>query len=107
QGGGLAAVGPGTLVYRPAGPVAQGAKIAIEALSNFHYSTLAMTVEGGARSEARVGLTLEGANPDFHDGFPVVFELNATGEIGRMMNDGLAVYKVPDQIRDRMNRFGE
>jgi len=105
--GRLEAKGGGRLSYQPKDALSSTAQIAVDALSDFRYSTLSIGIEGGAKSEATITLNAEGHNPQFYDGFPVVLDFNIKGQIGRIMNDGLAAYKVPAHIQDRMNRFGE
>ena len=105
--GKLSAKGAGRLSYQPKEVLSSTAQIAVDALSDFRYSKLSIAIEGGAKSEATIALNVEGHNPQFYDGFPVVLDFNIKGHIGRIMNDGLAAYKVPAHIQDRMNRFGE
>ena len=77
------------------------------ALSNLHYSDLSLDISGGLRGGAAIALHVEGKNPDYYDGVPVVLDLSLTGPLGTMMNDGLAAYRVPAQIVERLQRFGQ
>ncbi len=105
--GGFLASDSGVIRYSPKTEVTGEPSVVDDALSNLQYSVLRLDVEGGLRGGAAIALHLEGRNPDYYDGVPVVLDLNLTGPLGTMMNDGLAAYRVPDQIIDRMQRFGQ
>jgi hypothetical protein len=49
-----------------------------------------------------IALHLAGANPDLYDGYPVEFNLNLEGELGKILRQGVASYGIPE----RMQGFG-
>ena len=105
--GGYLVSDAGVIRYQAKTAIGEEASVVDDALSNLQYSDLRLDVEGGLRGGAAIALHLEGRNPDYYDGVPVVLDLNLTGPLGTMMNDGLAAYRVPEQIVDRMRRFGQ
>lgn len=99
--------GPGVIRYRPDRSSGNETSTVDDALSNLQYSILRLDLDGGLQDGAKITLHVEGKNPDYYDGVPVVLDLNLTGPVGTMMNDGLAAYKVPNLIVERMQRFGQ
>ncbi|WP_425403566.1 intermembrane phospholipid transport protein YdbH family protein [Hwanghaeella sp.] len=103
----LTARGPGVLRYKRTLEEGAEASAVDDVLSNLQYSELRMDIDGGLRGGVTIGLHVEGTNPDYLDGYPVVLDVNVNGPLGAIMNDGLATYKVPSQILERMRRFGQ
>lgn len=87
DGGHLAGHGPGVLRYR--GPATDPDNIAFKALRNLAYHTLQGKLDYRADGEYRIGLRLEGNNPELMDGYPVAFNLNLTGRLSELMRAGL------------------
>jgi hypothetical protein len=113
DGGELSARGPGVIRYRrEAAPSAleaggQGVGLLLEALENFRYDALRITLDGRTDSAMDIGLHLEGANPELYDGHPVEFNLNLDGALAQILQSGLRSYQIPDRIRERIQGFGE
>ena len=111
-GGKLAARGPGVLRYAAgAAPPAlqaggEGVGLLLQALENFHYEALEITLEGRTDAAMDIGLHLAGANPDLYDGHPVEFNLDLEGELANILRQGVASYQIPERIRERMQGFG-
>jgi len=78
----------------------------LQALENFRYETLRLTVDGRTDAEMDVGLHIAGANPDLYDGYPIEFNLNLEGALANVLRSGLAGYQIPERIRERMQGFG-
>jgi hypothetical protein len=112
KGGELKAEGPGGLRYRPGEtPEAlqaggEGVDLLLQALENFRYETLRLTIDGRTDAEMDVGLHIAGANPELYDGYPIEFNLNLEGALANVLRSGLAGYQIPDRIRERMQGFG-
>jgi Dicarboxylate transport len=112
DGGELVSDGPGWVRYRPgqapAAFQAGGANVnlVLQALENFRYESLRLTVDGRTDAEMDVGLHIAGANPELYDGYPIEFNLNLEGALANVLRSGIASYRVPEQIRERMQRFG-
>jgi hypothetical protein len=111
-GGKLAARGPGVLRYAAgAAPPAlqaggEGVDLLLQALENFHYEALEITLEGRTDAAMDIALHIAGANPDLYDGHPVEFNLDLEGELANILRQGMASYQIPERIRERMQGFG-
>lgn len=114
DGGVLESSGPGTLRYDPAKPPPalkgeEGSPTAMlmGALTDFHYDTLRITIDGQAGGELSAGFSLRGSNPSFYDGYPVALNLKLSGALDRILRQNLDVYRIPDTLRDRMTGFDQ
>jgi hypothetical protein len=109
----LSANGPGTLRYAPATTPAallgggESVGLALQALSNFQYSDLALTVSRESGGDTVALMQVKGRNPDFYGGHPVEFNLNVSGKLDQILNRGLAGYRIPDAIRERLDGFSK
>jgi hypothetical protein len=112
EGGELVSDRPGWVRYQPdQAPVAfqaggENVNLLLQALENFRYETLRLTVDGRTDAEMDVGLHIAGANPDLYDGYPIEFNLNLEGALANVLRSGLAGYQIPERIRERMQGFG-
>jgi hypothetical protein len=99
------------LRYAPGGAPAalrqagEGATLMLDALEDFRYEALSITLDREADGETDVALHIKGANPGFYDGYPVEFNLTISGELDTMLRRGLEGYRVPDAIRQRIQGF--
>jgi hypothetical protein len=111
EGGELRADGPGRLRYRPdAAPAAlqaggENVSLLLQALENFHYEALRITLDGRTDAEIDIGLHVQGANPELYDGYPIEFNLDLEGELANILRSGLASYQIPERIREQMQGF--
>lgn len=106
--------GGGTLRYRPSESARAFAKsrpndlgIAVAAFSNFRYDTLEARVDGDLRGELRIALHVRGASPDFQDGQPIELNLNLESRLADLVREGVAVYRLPDVVEERLRAFSE
>jgi hypothetical protein len=112
EGGRLVASGPGVLRYAAeAAPAAlraggEGVDLLLQALENFHYEALEITLDGRTDAAMDIALHLAGANPDLYDGHPVEFNLDLEGELANILRQGVASWQIPERIRERMQGFG-
>lgn len=79
----------------------------LQALSDFRYKALRLTLDRDAPGDTRIGLHIAGANPALHGGYPVELNVTLTGELDRMLREGIEGYRVPERILERMQRFGQ
>ncbi|WP_247892350.1 YdbH domain-containing protein [Azospirillum sp. Sh1] len=114
DGGVLESAGPGTLRYDPDKPPPamkgeEGSPTAMlmGAMTDFHFDTLRITIDGQAGGELSAGLSLRGSNPSFYDGYPVALNLKLSGALDRILRQNLDVYRIPDTLRDRMTGFDQ
>jgi Dicarboxylate transport len=110
--GELVSDGPGWVRYRPGQPPAaleaggENVNLLLQALENFRYKDLRLTIDGRTDGEMDVKLHIAGANPDLYDGYPIEFNLNLEGALANVLRQGLAGYQIPERIRERMQGFG-
>lgn len=110
--GELANVGPGWISYRPdALPEAlraggEGVSLMLQALENFRYELLRITLDGRTDADMEIGLAVHGTNPELFGGHPVELAVNVTGELGTILRRSLEGYRLPDMVRERLERFG-
>jgi Dicarboxylate transport len=111
EGGELRADRPGRLRYRPeAAPAAlraggESVTLLLQALENFHYEALRITLDGRTDAEMAIGLHVQGANPELYGGHPVEFNLDLQGELANILRSGLASSQIPERIREQMQGF--
>jgi hypothetical protein len=111
--GELEAEAPGHLSYAPLAPPAalqgqgESVSLALSALTNFQYQALRLTVDRQAGGEMTVAMHIRGNNPDFYDGYPVEFNLNVSGTLDRVLRQGLAGYRIPAAIEERLQEFAQ
>jgi hypothetical protein len=106
----LASDGPGKLRYlageRDAALRESGEQVGLmlDALTDFRFKTLDMTLDGAPGDGYRIGLALEGANPNLYDGSPVQFNLDLSGQLDDMIKTGYRTYTLPTRVRDAVLR---
>jgi hypothetical protein len=110
--GELVSDGPGWVRYRPdQAPAAlqaggENVNLLLQALQNFRYKELRLTIDGRTDGDMDVGLHIAGANPDLYDGYPIEFNLNLEGALADVVRKGLTGYQIPELVRERMQHFG-
>jgi hypothetical protein len=83
----LETAAPGIIRYRHDVPVEEVRKsrpeiaLMIEALENFHYERVGMTINQEPGGEALIALQIRGKNPDLMKGKPFVLNLNLSGDL--------------------------
>jgi hypothetical protein len=113
KGGRLEAAGPGRLSYAPGKPPpalqggGESVSLALAALTDFRYDELRTTLDREANGQVSIGMHVRGKNPGFYNGYPVVLNFTLNGELDRILRRGLAGYRIPDSIREKLSTFGE
>lgn len=87
EGGVLAGTRSGKLSYL--GPAADGDSLAFKALRNLVYHTLKATLDYRPNGDYRLGLRLEGHNPELMSGHPLAFNLNLSGHLPELLQRSL------------------
>ena len=89
--GALDALSPGVVAFRSDAArraLASGGEqvdLLLQALEDFHYDVLRMTVDKPANGESRVFLKLEGSNPAVLDGHPFVLNISLTSNVAPLL----------------------
>lgn len=84
----------GTVIYAPAVPpsfLAEGGQgqILAQVFSDFHYDSLAFTLEGTTGDTLTLNAKIAGSNPSFYGGHPVSFNLTLSGDLDSVLQQGL------------------
>jgi len=107
----FAADAPGVLRYdaaqAPAALSSAGDSVglALQALSDFHYKELVVTLDRRLTGDTDLGLHISGSNPSFYNGYPVEFNLTLSGKLDEVLRKGLAGYRLPSIIQERLNEL--
>jgi hypothetical protein len=107
----FAAQAPGVLRYDAAqapgalGSAGASVGLALQALSNFQYKELIVTLNRKLTGDAELALHIAGSNPSFYNGYPVEFNLNLSGKLDEVLRKGLAGYRLPSIIQERLNEL--
>jgi hypothetical protein len=112
EGGHLETTGPGSLRYDPdeppaflAGDPGSSTDMLMKALTDFRYDGIDLSVDGKAGGEMTLSFAIRGSNPSFYDGYPVALNLNVGGALDTILRRGLATYRIPSTVRERMMEF--
>lgn len=102
---------PGKLIYKPATPSPaltgnQGGALLLQALSNFTYDRLSVTLNGPLTEDISLLVGLAGKNPDLYGGYPIEFNLNLTGRLTQILRQGIVGYGIPADL-ERQLREGK
>ncbi len=98
----------GIIRYRPETPsaaLAAGGAIVGQALANFQYDELKAALNGDVMEDLQIVVGLKGKNPDVMKGYPVEFNINLEGPLGRIATSSMAAFRIPETIRDRIHQL--
>jgi hypothetical protein len=76
----------------------QPVELLLDALRDFHYDELTVTVEKAFEGEAAVALHLAGENPAVMDGHPFRINLNLAGNLDRLVASLLEIARLSDRV---------
>lgn len=105
---------PGFIRYRPSQAVGAlgaaesgqgGMGLAMQALEDFQYDSLTVSVSGSILDELEASLAIKGRNPALYNGYPIDFNLNLSGELANVIQGSLAGYRVPEAIKRQLLAF--
>jgi Dicarboxylate transport len=93
----------GVIRYRPGaeGPLpaqAQGVDLLLQALRDFRYQALGITLAGELAGELDIGVHLLGSNPEFYEGHPVEFNLNLEAPLSSIVRGSLTSIETPERL---------
>jgi hypothetical protein len=110
DGGLLAAEGPGVLKIRSAAvkkALAQGGAdviLMLDALENFYYETLTLTINKAPGGDGRILLSTRGHNPAVRDSQPFVINLTVSGNVDRLAAVAAQALQLPGALVRSMIR---
>jgi len=102
--GRLDAQAPGTIAFRSEAasqalaPGGEAVDLMLQALDDFHYERLGLTLEKPATGESQLMLRLEGANPAVLDGQPFIFNINLASDAAPLLEALLAGTRISDRL---------
>lgn len=100
----LTASEPGQLSYKSGGTNAvaggQGALV-FQALEDFQYTGLTLSLEGNAQDRLTLKLNLEGANPGLYDGYPFAININTEASFAELLRSATLGANAIDLIRGK------
>ncbi len=99
--GELTATQPGVLRYQA--PGATEDNLALKTLSNMRYHSLQAKLNYQPSGDYRVGLRLEGKNPQVLSGHLVAFNLNLTGSLPELIKKGIMTGDFNKPILEQIN----
>ncbi len=89
----------------PFGPMDENMEQVLDVLSDFRFSALAIDIDRAAGGAAELGVHIAGANPGFHDGYPIELNVNLAGDLDEILLHGLGAWRLPEEIRERLSVF--
>jgi hypothetical protein len=112
QDGSVEARPPGGVIrYRPVTAAGQSVsslnsnmETVLQALSDFHYNVLAMSVQYQEDGNLLLNSRLEGQNPGWQNGRPVHFNLNVQENIPALLKTLETVTRVEEALTERLDR---
>ena len=100
----LRANAPGLLRYDPAetpaflqGQPGEGTAILRDALKDFHYQELSLSIDGVLGGEEKIKLSVKGANPKLYGGSPIALTLNLSGALDSIARSSIEAYTKPTE----------
>lgn len=92
----------GVIRYDPAdtpsflqGQPGQGTAILRDALKDFRYQQLAVTIDGVLGGDEQIKMSLKGANPNLYGGLPVSLNVNLSGALDSIARSSVEAYTRP------------
>ncbi|MBE1236662.1 YdbH domain-containing protein [Phaeovibrio sulfidiphilus] len=112
----LRSTGPGILRYTPSsgtasaaggvtGSARQGVVTLLEALQDFHFRTLNVSLDGDLTRDLSLEVFLAGANPRLLDGYPVEVRTTLSGAFLELIGANVYTYEIPSRIRGNLDAF--
>ncbi|MEM7443684.1 MAG: YdbH domain-containing protein [Pseudomonadota bacterium] len=103
DGGRLQSRGPGIIRYTPqqsADAGEQGLQILFDAVRNFHYDSVGVSISGDTSDDLVVGLEIAGNNPDLYGGYPIDLNVNVSGDLADILRQSVRVLSIGDETRE-------
>jgi hypothetical protein len=102
----------GVLRYDPAdtpsflrGQPGEGTAILRDALKDFRYQQLSLTIDGDLGGEEQIKLKLNGANPTLYGGLPVALNVNLSGALDSIARSSVEAYTNPAKtVRRKLDK---
>ncbi|MDB5396749.1 MAG: hypothetical protein JWM91_4255 [Rhodospirillales bacterium] len=102
----------GLIRYDPAdtpsflqGQPGEGTTILRDALKDFHYERLSITIDGTLGEEEKIKMSLQGANPAVYGGSAIALNLNLSGALDSIARSSVEAYTHPaETVRRKLQK---
>ncbi len=104
----IRSIGGGSIRYRAQEAAAalrqsgSSAEILADALANFQFTDINMTLDGPLNGEIKARAKIEGSNPDLYDGKRIELNVNLSGVLRDLLRSATVLNELPASIRDRV-----
>ncbi len=78
------------------------AELLAEALEDFRYTELELTVDGPLSGEISARAKIKGANPALYEGKRIDLNVNLTGDLRELLQSASVISDIPAAVRDRI-----
>ena len=97
------------LLFDAAPPGISGGETALlsKALEDFRYQGLDIDVDGKVYGELNIRMHIRGSNPELYDGYPIELNVGLEGALGKLLQQGLVGYRIPESIQRRFSMPSE
>ena len=98
----------GEIRYRPRDAAANLASadenmaLVMRALEQFNYDSIRIAIDENAAGELSLRVSLQGSSPKVYDGYPIVLNVNFSGDLADVLRHGLRAYQLPAEIGRRL-----
>lgn len=103
KGGGVVRYVPGAESALQKGSSFQ-TDLLLQAMENFHYETLYMTINSKTPEELEVALHVKGRNPELYSGQTIELNVNLTGNLLNAVQSGMDIYTLPERLQEQLVR---
>jgi hypothetical protein len=83
------------------GQPGEGTAILRDALKDFHYDQLSLTIDGTLGGEEKIKMSLKGANPKVYGGSAIALNLNLSGALDSIARSSVEAYTHPAETARR------
>ena len=103
----------GRLSYQPDTPppglasAGQSVALMLQALSNFEYDFMEVLLNRQDNETVTAQFVVNGANPDFYNGYPVKLTVSVSGNLDAIIHNTLRDYGTPQSIRTLQQHYGQ
>jgi len=80
-----------------------GLDFALQALTNFSYSSLEMTADFAENGDLNIAVHLQGMNPEVENGRPILYNLTISENIPVLLESLRAQYTITDRLKSRVS----
>ena len=86
------------------GQPGEGTAILRDALKDFHYSQLSLTIDGTLGGEEKIKMSLNGANPSVYGGSAIALNLNLSGALDSIARSSVEAYTHPAETARKLRK---